>query len=432
LVATSANREGEPLCIDETQARLTLGALAQGFLVNDRRIARRCDDSLVRVAAGRPLLLRRARGYVPDPIACEEAPVPTIGVGGHLKTTVARAVGRRIEVSTHLGDLDCEPTRSWHAATARAWAAPRSTIACDSHPDYPSTTIARQLSPSTVSVQHHLAHAAAVRAEHRIDAPVLAVIWDGSGYGTDGMMWGGEFLYIDGRRAHRIACFAPFSLLGGEQALREPRRIALALLSSLGDAAVLDDARIPTVACISPGERAVLGQMLRQGINAPQTTSVGRLFDGVASLLGLAQTTTYEAQAAIALEAAALDCPPAAPYPCELCKAATASTLQWIDWCPLIRAIVADVRAGVDAREIAARFHATLATALVRVLEYCGLRHVLLAGGCFQNARLLEACILAVEAGGASALWPRSLPPNDGALAVGQAYAAARGMVLEA
>ncbi|MCC7414188.1 MAG: carbamoyltransferase HypF [Gammaproteobacteria bacterium] len=431
IVATSGNRADEPLCTDADSARAQLTGIAAAFLVHDRRIARRCDDSLLRVVAGRPLLLRRARGYVPDPLHTATELPAVIGTGGHLKNTVARAQGHRIDVSAHIGDLHTEAARELLVRTARAWLSDTDRVACDAHPDYASTRIAQTLAARPCAVQHHLAHAAAVLAEHALTRPVLAAVWDGAGSGPDGSVWGGEIFRIDGTRARRIAHLRPFPLPGGERAAREPRRVAYALLAGLDDPALLTDTRIASITSLTAAERRVLARMLERGSGTIPTSSVGRLFDAVASLAGLAQTTTFEGQAAMALEAAALDAAPAAPYPISLEPGAAPHPLTVIDWRPLIRAIVADIHARVPVRHVAARFHATLTTVIVRIARACALRDVILAGGCFQNARLLEHTVCALHADGRTAYWPRALPPNDGALAVGQAYAVARGYTLE-
>jgi len=260
-----------------------------------------------------------------------------------------------------------------------------------------------------------------VIAEHRLALPVLGVAWDGTGYGADGTVWGGEFIRIAAEGWARLAHLAPFRLPGGEAAVREPRRSAIAVLHAAfgADWATMTD--LAPVASFSEGERRVLAAMLDNGVNAPVATSAGRLFDAVAALLGLIQMTSFEGQAAAALESVADDIAPLPAYRLSLRRPSTEAPLE-LDWRPAIAAIVADIRAGIAAHRIASAFHAGLAAAIVAVAVHLGDKTVALGGGCFQNKRLTEAAIAVLSANGCRVFWPQMVPANDGGLAVGQAW----------
>jgi hydrogenase maturation protein HypF len=414
VVATSGNRAEEPICIDEREALDRLAGIADLFLVHDRPIARHVDDSIARIVAGRELLLRRARGYAPLPVAAPAPLPPILAVGAHLKNTVALAVGPHAIMSQHIGDLASAPAA---AAFARViddlqacYGAAPAVVACDAHPDYHSTQYARATGLPMVPVQHHLAHVLACVHEHGLTGPLLGVAWDGSGYGLDGTVWGGEFFVIDDDTVRRVAHLRPFPLPGGEAAVREPRRSALGLLHAWGGAAVL------LADVFTPDERTALTAMLDRDLNCPRTSSVGRLFDAVASLLGLRHVNRFEGQAAMALEFSAV--PVAAGYPLPLVDGV-------LDWAPLLEALTADLAAGTDAGTCAGRFQRGLAEAIVRVAAACGHARVVLAGGCFLNRSVLEQSLDLLRQAGHIPCWPQRVPPNDGAIALGQLHAAA-------
>ena len=390
-------------------------------------------------------------------------PMPTIlAVGAHLKNTVALSVGRQVFISQHIGDLEtAEAMAAFERVIAdflRLYEAAPVAIAHDMHPDYLSTRWAKEERerremresqrapaeapsfpsfpsfPSLVPVQHHHAHLAACLAENGVSGPALGVTWDGTGYGLDGTIWGGEFLLGDAADFVRVAHLRPFRLPGGDAAVKGPRRVALALLWELyGEAALgLDD--LAAIRTLPASERLVLGQMLRRGLSAPITTSAGRLFDGVAALLGLHPTVSFEGQAAMALEYAA-DPAITDAYPLGLSteRAPTSSSFidhhssLLLDWQPLIEALLLDLRNGISAGILAARFHNGLAAAIVAVAEAIGQPQVALTGGCFQNRLLLERTASRLRQAGFDLLLHRQVPPNDGGISVGQvAVAAAR------
>lgn len=427
VVATSGNLSDEPICTDEHEAVERLAHMVDGFLVHDRPIQRHADDSIAWVAAGAPRLLRRARGYAPLPVLLKYD-VPTIlAVGPHLKNTVSLSVGRQAFISQHIGDLETpEALAAFERVIAdflRLYEVRPQAIAHDLHPDYVSTRWAMdqdQFDAPLAPVQHHHAHLAACLAENQVDGPALGVVWDGTGYGTDGAIWGGEFLLGDAAGYTRVAHLRPFRLPGGDAAVHEPRRVALALLHEVyGDAAC--DLDLPAVRSFTEGERRVLAQMLSRGVNAPQTTSMGRLFDGVASLAGLRQTVTFEGQAAIRLEHIA-DASEHGAYPFALKAEAGGLVLNWE---PLIRAVLDDVAQGIAPSIIAARFHNGLIRAIVEVARTVDQPRVALTGGCFQNRLLTEGACTALTAAGFDVLMHRQTPPNDGCVSLGQVAVAA-------
>ena len=455
LVATSGNRADEPIATEDEEARARLAGFADLFLGHDRPIVRHVDDSVAAVVDGAPRLLRRARGYAPLPVLLAR-PVPTLlAVGAHQKCAVALSVGRQVFLSQHLGDMETPEAR---AAFERVildflalYEARPAAIAHDLHPDYPTTRWAERAAAAAgglaeraglgagelprIAVQHHHAHLAAALAERGSTGPALALAWDGTGFGPDGTIWGGEALAGDALAFRRVARLRPFRLVGGEAAVREPRRVAAALLWELaGDAGLERD--LPALAGFGSGERATLRRLLATGLRAPLTSSIGRLFDGVAALAGLGERVSFEGEAAMALEHAA-DPDEREAYPFDLARAPEppglapgqqpAGTLLELDWRPLVAAVLADLARGAGAPVIAARFHNALAGAAVALAAAAGLATVVLTGGCFQNRRLAESAAARLRAAGFEPWLPSAAPVNDGGVALGQiAVAAAR------
>jgi hydrogenase maturation protein HypF len=445
VVATSGNLSDEPICTEAAEAVARLGGVADLFLVHDRPIARPVDDSVVRVIAGDPAVLRAARGYAPLAVPVDADLPPVLALGGHLKNTVAVGRGTQIVLSQHVGDLETELSRQVFAQTQAAmtelYTLTPEAAACDLHPDYASTRAAGERRGRVIRVQHHYAHVLSAMAEARVRPPVLGVAWDGTGYGPDGTVWGGEFLRVTDDGFTRVARLRCFGLPGGEAAVREPRRSALGLLFEIfGDAVFAREDLAPVRAC-NPEERRILAVMLRGGVNTPRTSSAGRLFDAVASLLDLAQRVSYEGQAAATVEdisggtledmtvgaaVAALDggAGPAG-YPCVLRPATDG--MHELDWQPMIEGLLADLERATAPGVIAARYHATLAEMIVSVAREAGERTVILTGGCFQNALLTTLASARLTQAGCQVIRHRRVPANDGGLAVGQAMAAARG-----
>jgi hydrogenase maturation protein HypF len=437
VVATSGNLAGEPIATDEREAAERLGGVADLMLVHDRPIEYPVDDSVGWIVRGGFALLRRARGYAPLPVLLPRAAPPLLAAGGHLKSAVALGLGRQVFVSQHIGDLETiEAVRAFERSLAdlvRLFEAAPIAIAHDLHPDYASTRWALHAAaggepalfpagpPRAIAVQHHHAHLAACLADAGCAERALGVIWDGTGYGPDGTVWGGEFLLGDAAGCERIAHLLPFRLPGGEAAVREPRRVAVALLWELLGPAALERDDLPAVRSFTEAERAVLARMLERGVNAPVTTSAGRLFDGLAALLGLRLDAGYEGQAACALEFAANPAEGGA-YPLPVREGPGARVL---DWRPLVEAALADVLRGTDAGAIAARVHGGMIEAIAQVAREIGEPRVAPSGGCFQNRLLLERSAERLEAAGHRVLIHRQVPPNDGGICVGQAAVAA-------
>jgi hydrogenase maturation protein HypF len=428
LVATSGNLSEEPICTDEREAIVRLKSIADYFLVHDRPIVRHADDSVVRVVLGRELVLRRARGYAPLPIRLRTPVTPTIAVGGHMKNTVAVSAGENVFISQHIGDLDSPQSmqafKAVLASVRNLYRTQPALVVADLHPEYTSTKHARTLGLPVVQVQHHVAHVASCVAENELQGPVLGVAWDGTGYGTDGTVWGGEFLVVDGGTFARAGCLRPFRLPGGEQAVREPRRSALGLLYALDGgtlaASVMADA-------FAAEELRVLLHAIDRGVNAPITTSAGRLFDAVAAIAGIRYRTSFEGQAALQLECAIAD-GEHQPYPFAIKTNPERFGFHghWtpppfvIDWGPMIRAIVGEMRAGAHKGAVAARFHATLAAMIAVMARRIGQQRVVLSGGCFQNAALTEAVVTQLRHAGFQPYWHQRVPPNDGGISLGQ------------
>ena len=433
VVATSGNASGQPICADLDQAVPQLGSIADIFLVHNRPIAHPVDDSVVQVVAAAPRILRRARGYVPLPLGLNETVPCLVATGGHLKNTVALAVENHAVLSPHLGDLSQAAVhhRCRTAVThlIERYRARPVAIACDLHPDYGSTQVARELGQQTglpvIPVQHHYAHLLSALVDRELQPPVLGVVWDGSGYGPDGTLWGGEWLAVRDRRGfERLAWTRPFPLPGGEAAAREPRRAALGLLYvAMGEAAFGESS--PMLEHFQPRELALLKTMVQRGVNTPLTSSVGRLFDGVAALAGIwpaaRASTSFEGEAAMALEAAVDDVSTAVPYAYGL-RGKNGGLV--FDWVPMVLALVAE-RQHQSRALIAARFHRTLVEALVAIARRAALSQVVLTGGCFQNRHLLSQAIAGLRAAGLEPYGHRRLPPGDGGLAAGQLLGAA-------
>jgi hydrogenase maturation protein HypF len=386
VVATSGNLSDEPMCIDELEARSRLRRIADCFLVHNRPIVRHMDDSIVRVLLGRELVLRRARGYAPLPISLGQAAPVMLAVGAHLKNTVALSVGKNIFVSQHIGDLETaeasEAFRGVIASFRGLYQVQPEVVVADMHPDYLSTKFAHSCGRPVIAVQHHYAHVAACMAENELDGPVLGVSWDGTGYGTDGTLWGGEFLVADAASFRRVATLRSFRLPGGASAIKEPRRSAVgALYEIMGDALFERDDLAP-VRAFSRGEIAILRRMLAQAVNAPVTTSAGRLFDAVAAITDLRQGNSFEGQAAMELEFALADTAAGDSYPVSLkVPGAAAGSLLILDWGPMMLALIDDLKQGSALGTVAARFHNALVEGITAVARRIALERVALSGG---------------------------------------------------
>lgn len=433
LVMTSGNISDEPIAYQDDDALTRLSSIADGWLIHNREIHIRCDDSVVRVAGGGQQMFRRSRGYVPRPIRLAQPfPLPLLACGGHLKNTFCLAKGQQAFISHHIGDLEnLETLTSFREGIEhfkRLFDIQPEAIAYDLHPDYLATKYAldSDIFPK-IGVQHHHAHIAGVMAEHGLTGPVIGLSADGTGYGPDGAVWGGEVLVSTLADFERVAHLDYVPLPGGAQAIRQPWRMAAVYLWQTygNDFLGLDIPFVAQAKGDSPlaARWRLLERMIERNLNSPPTSSLGRLFDAVAALLGLRAEVVYEGQAAIELEMRAA--PVKEGYPFDI----TATAPARLDVRPVIRAVVADVQAGTPLPLIAGRFHHTIAellvAACVQARERHGLRQVALSGGVFQNRLLLEGVLSRLEARDFAVYTNRLVPPNDGGLSLGQAAVAA-------
>ncbi len=423
LIMTSGNRSDEPICVGNLEARERLSGVADAFLVHDRDIVARYDDSVTRVWRDEPVVTRRARSFAPSPLELPVQVRPILGVGALLHGAFCLAKERRAFLSQHIGDLDTEEAmRAFEDALDRyrkTLGVEPEVVAHDRHPDFLSTRFAEETGLPRVAVQHHHAHVAAVMAEHRLEGPVIGVAFDGFGLGDDGTVWGGEFLACDWAHAERLGHLRPVRQPGGDAAVRHPWRMALA---HAADAGCLDEA-LALVGEHRNETATVLGQV-RTGLASPMTSSAGRLFDAVSALAGVCREATYEGQPAMLLEQIAL--PIDEPgYPVEI---QTADGRLVADTRPIVAGVVRDLHAGTPTPLVSARFHAALAAAIVLVCERVrastGLERVCLGGGVFQNDLLLSEAVARLERGGFHPYVPHEVPAGDGGIALGQVLVA--------
>ncbi|MEO1095126.1 MAG: carbamoyltransferase HypF [Cyanobacteria bacterium J06638_28] len=446
IVLTSGNLSDEPQCIDNDEAREKLGAIATYFLLHNRDIVNRVDDSVVRVVAGQPQMLRRARGYAPEPMrlpAGFAAAPPILAMGAELKSTFCLGRDGSAILSQHLGDLENATAFLAYQETLKLYQSlfehEPVAIAADLHPDYLSTKLAQEIATERSlplhHIQHHHAHIAAAMVEHDIalDAsPVLGIALDGLGYGDDGTFWGGEFLIADYRNFQRVAHFEPMAMLGGAQATRQPWRNTYAqFMAALDwDTLTTQFGDLELVQFLATQPLSILDQMLATGMRSPRASSAGRLFDAVAAAVGCCRdVATYEGQGAIELEALVdLDASCPDPYPFVIKQASDCSILSAN---PLWPRLLKDLQQGVDRALIATRFHIGLAQAIadlaIDLARHHQLHQVVLSGGVFQNAILLVTVQAHLHQAGLTVLTPQKVPPNDGGVSLGQlAIAAAR------
>ncbi len=430
LVMTSGNRSEEPIATTNEEALSRLAPLADAFLLHDRDIHMRCDDSVVRVFCDEELPLRRSRGYAPYPVKLPWSLPPVLGVGGELKNTFCLTRDQYAYLSQHIGDMEnYETYASFEMSVShfeRLFRIRPQLLACDMHPDYLATQYARDRAESegleVLPIQHHHAHVAACMVEHGLmgERRVIGVAFDGTGYGTDGAIWGGEFLVADYRGFERVAHLKYVPLPGGDVAVRKPYRIALSCLHQAGISWTPD---LPCVAAASSLELSGVAAQIQKGVNAPLTSSVGRFFDAVASLLDVRQEVNYEGQAAIELETlAAPDEETSYPVP-QVYD-------QVLDSGSIITSVVEDIRKAVSSSKISAKFHNTIAS-MIRdtscwIRQVHGLNEVVLSGGVFQNVTLLKKTVDSLRQEGFIVYIHRLVPPNDGGIALGQAVIASQ------
>jgi len=430
LVMTSGNMSEEPIAIGNQEAHQRLSVLADYFLLHDRDIHVRCDDSVTRLFRGKEAILRRSRGYAPFPVRLNLELAEILACGAELKNTFCLTKGTYAFLSQHIGDMENYETFSSYQSSIqhfqRLFRVEPQAVAYDLHPNYLATRYALELAEERglrkVPVQHHHAHVASCMAENGVTEPVIGVAFDGTGYGSDGRIWGGEFLLADFRRFRRLAHFRYVPLPGGEAAIKRPYRMAVShLLSALGEEAL--ELPLPLWTVLEPGELALVRRLMASGVNSPLTSSCGRLFDAISALIGVRGVVNYEGQAAIELEMLAAE--------------GVDDIYEWrllrrspmiIDPAPLLRGVVTDLLAGVDVGVISARFHNTIAAIVADVSraarQKTGVGRVALSGGCFQNVYLLGRTIDALERDGFEVLIHHLVPANDGGIALGQAVVA--------
>jgi hydrogenase maturation protein HypF len=432
---TSGNLSDEPISFQDKDARHKLGAIADYFLTHDRGIHTRVDDSVIRVFQGNPLFLRRSRGYAPRAVTLPAGQRSALAVGAELKGTICLTRDDRAFLSQHIGDLKNPETLASLAETTahlqKILEIKPEVVAHDLHPDYLSTRFAEGLAGlPKVGVQHHHAHLASCMAENGLEGNVIGVILDGTGYGPDGTVWGGEFLvgcYEAFRRAGHIR---QVPLPGGDAAVREPYRVALSWLrEAYGPAAF--DLPLQFIAALLPEEKKLFDRMIERRINSPLTSSCGRLFDAVAALLGVRTVVTYEGQAAIELEGLAERGTPGPVLPFSIDT--TDDDCLVLDFRPMVREITEAVLTGDDRADLARAFHATVAKGTaemcIAIREATGLDRVVLSGGVFQNRLLAEGVHDLLTARKFQVFTHRLVPPNDGGLALGQAIIAGRSQI---
>jgi hydrogenase maturation protein HypF len=435
LVMTSANPHDEPIASGNDEAVRRLSGIADGFLVHDRDIVTRCDDSVAAVLAGRTRMIRRSRGYVPLPISMPVDGPPILAVGADLKNAFCVTRGGLAFMGPHVGDLANAATAVWFEEAAMHLCGllnvRPAAVAHDMHPDYMSTRLATLLrdllcpDAPLVPVHHHHAHVLSCLAEHRRTGPVIGLALDGTGYGTDGTIWGGEILMVDGANFGRHATLRPLPLPGGDMATLEPWRLAVSILHQ-ADADNLVAAFSPRWPVDSPRIDAVLG-LCRNGRDLPRSSGLGRLFDAVSALCGLCPLASFDGQAAMAVEHAAIEVPGQPdPYPWEVDRAPTG--LSILDPRPMVLALAADLLTGTPPSVVCARFQATVvcayASMAIDVAVATGLSTIALSGGAFQNRHLLAGISRRLLAAGLDVLSQSLVPANDGGIALGQAVAA--------
>ena len=431
LVMTSANLSEEPIAIDNEDAFERLADIADVFLTHNRDIYLRSDDSILKYTAGHKRYIRRSRGFVPIPVFLDREVPAILACGAELKNTICLTKGDKAFLSQHIGDLENMMTLDFFKLTVahlqRILEVQPEIIACDMHPDYLSSLFAReQTDTRVIEVQHHHAHVVSCMSEHKLEGTVIGLAFDGTGYGPDGTIWGGEVLVADSRQFERAAHLAEVPMPGSNAAIKEPWRMAISYLHATFGENVLD-LDLPLLQEIEHHKINILLEMILKGVNCPQTSSLGRLFDAVAAIAGIRQQVNFEGQAAMELEMLAAG-PSDAIY-----------DIQWTTHGPfeiqpqtIIRAVVQDVHNGLSPAEISFKFHQTLIALFAEICETIRRRHdlnrVILSGGCFQNSLLLKGLIGQLEAKHFEVYAHQQVPANDGGIALGQAIVAAAQM----
>ncbi|MEA5569708.1 carbamoyltransferase HypF [Calothrix sp. UHCC 0171] len=437
VVATSGNVSEQPICIRENEAIKQLGNIADKFLIHNRPIYQPVDDSIVRLVMDAPTVLRHARGYAPSAIPINSQS-KIIAVGAHLKNTVAISINQQVLLSQHIGDLENIHTVNTFKQViqnlSQIYDFQPDAVACDLHPNFLSTQLAQQLAQNfnipLIPVQHHYAHVLSCMAENQINDSVLGIAWDGTGYGLDGTIWGGEFLLIKDISFQRIAHLRNFALPGGEKAIKQPKRAAIALLYEVFGDSLWEMRSLLPIQAFSAPEFRIIQAMLQRDFNSPKTSSCGRLFDAISSILGLCQEITFAGQAAMALEFTINGLKTDESYDFAPIKPTNVhqDLPIIIDWEITIKQLLKDMQTGLSISKISAKFHNTLVEIMIVVAKYVGAKKVVITGGCFQNKYLTERAIQRLRAENFCPYWHQSIPTNDGGIAVGQIVAGCREM----
>lgn len=429
VVATSGNLSEEPMAIEMKESLLRLKGVADLFLNHNRPIARHVDDSVARIVMDREYILRRARGYAPLPFeSIDKSGTIILSVGAHLKNTVGLSFSGRTIISQHIGDLENEETYTAFQKVIgdleKLYELKHEVVACDLHPEYLSTKYVDLTNAKKFTFQHHYAHILSCMSDNEITGPVLGVAWDGTGLGTDGTVWGGEFLKITSQGFTRVGSFRPFALLGHEKAIQEPRRVALALLYEIYQEALFKMKDLKVFKAFTKEELDTFASMLKEKIQISWTSSCGRLFDAISSLLAICHKQRFEGQAAMGLEYSIGHRRIAETYSPKVVEGK--EKLLLFDWEMMIREILADIKKEISYGVISAKFHNTLAEIIVTTAKRIGEKRVVLSGGCFQNKYLLEKSVTLLKEKGFIPYWHQRIPPNDGGIALGQAAGAMR------
>lgn len=418
IVATSGNLSEEPICIDEFEALNRLNDIADYFLVHNRPILRHCDDSIARIVNGREFIIRRARGYAPLPYLVESLDKENVlAVGGHLKNTIALSKKKQIYISQHIGDL----------STAESFNAFKRTIndfknlyeindtkyVGDLHPDYLSTKYLKEHANNFKLIQHHLAHIAACKIENDVKGEALGISWDGTGYGLDGKIWGSEFFFIDDQSFSHLGQFKKFHLPGGERAIKEPKRTLVGILYEIFQDKILTHDLL--IKKFNHTELKLILELLKKKINSPECVSCGRLFDAVSSLIGVADYSNFEGQAAMKIEFI-IKQDVHQFYEFDFVK----NNITVVDWTKIILGIIEDLKMGRTKDLISAKYHNSLVEIIIHFAKRIKINKVLLSGGCFQNVYLLTKTINRLKEEGFQPYWHQRIPTNDGGISFGQ------------
>ena len=420
IVATSGNISEEPICTNDDDAFDKLGSIADYFLIHNRKILRYVDDSIVRYAGGNNVMLRRARGYAPLPVVMNNISVTTLAAGAHLKNTIALNKGSNVFISQHIGDLEnVESINAFKEVISDIesfYELKPERVICDLHPDYISTRFSESLDIPVYKVQHHYAHVLSCMAENELDgSDLLGVSWDGTGYGTDCTIWGGEFIIPNGLDFKRAGYLKTFMLPGGEQAIHDVWKIGFSLLYDVFGEKVFSLSGIPFT---QSKEARIIRQMLDKEVNSPVTSSIGRLFDGISAIIGLKDKANFEAQAAMELEFATDDVKTNEYFRFSIDELTDGSLI--FNWHDIVKGIVVDLGNKVSAGIISAKFHNSLTEAIVMVSKKVNLNKIILTGGCFLNKYLLEKTISRLSEEGFKVYTQQRVPPGDGGISLGQ------------